>query len=118
MSQMSENLKMWLENYCVVSEIKDLAEDLSICGDQSIATNAKRALLKAEGIDMLNDDMRNVARHTFATMHCAMHRNFELTASEMGHGASTVMLMKHYKSITTKADAEKFWSIVPEGGAE
>lgn len=102
---MSSNLDAWLSKY--------RKESGRMCYSE-VSLSAKKKMLKFyKGIDMTSKDMRNVARHTFATMHCAMHRDFELTASEMGHGASTVMLMKHYKSITGKKEAEEFWDIYP-----
>jgi len=103
---MSENLLAWLKPYS--------KEAGKVCYGETAITERKKLIKEKTGVDFDSKDMRNVARHTFATMHAAYHRNFELTASEMGHGASTTMLMKHYKSITSKSDATAFWSIMPK----
>jgi integrase len=107
---MSDNLCMWLKSYSKPSG--------KVCYSETAITERKKLLKEKTGVDFDSKDMRNVARHTFATMHAAYHRNFELTASEMGHGASTSMLMKHYKSITSKSDATAFWSIMPSADKE
>jgi len=107
---MSDNLAAWLKPYS-----KDAGK---LCYSQSAITARKKLIKEKTGIDFDSKEMRNVARHTFATMHAAFHRNFELTASEMGHGASTSMLMKHYKSITSKSDATAFWSIMPKSKSD
>lgn len=103
---MSPNLSAWLKPYA--------KESGKLCYSESVITERKKKIKEETGVDFDAADMRNCARHTFATMHAAYHRNFELTAAEMGHGASTVMLMKHYKSITNKTDATAFWNIMPK----
>jgi len=107
---MSENLIAWLKPYS-----KDAGK---LCYSQSAITDRKKLIKEKTGIDFDSKEMRNVARHTFATMHAAFHRNFELTAAEMGHGASTSVLMKHYQSITSKSDATAFWSIMPKSKSD
>lgn len=107
---MSDNLTEWLKPYS-----KDAGK---LCYCETAITERKKLMKEATGVDFDSKDMRNVCRHTFATMHAAYHRNFELTASEMGHGASTSMLMKHYKSITSKSDATAFWSIMPKSKSD
>lgn len=102
---MSDNLVAWLKLYSKTSG--------KMCYSGSVITDRKRKISEKIGMDIDSKDMRNFARHTFATMHTAFHRDFALTASEMGHGANTTMLMKHYKSITSKDDAAAFWSIMP-----
>ena len=107
---MSENLLAWLKPYS--------KETGKLCYGETAITERKKLIKEKTGVDFDSKDMRNVARHTFATMHAAFHRNFELTAAEMGHGASTSMLMKHYKSITSKSDATAFWSIMPKSKSD
>jgi integrase len=103
---MSDNLAAWLKPYS-----KDTGK---MCYSGAAITGRKKKIAEDTGVEFGSKEMRNVCRHTFATMHAAAFRNFELTASEMGHGASTSMLMKHYKSITGKSDAVAFWNIMPE----
>lgn len=52
-------------------------------------------------------------RHTFASMHYAMHQNEALLQVLMGH-ESKEQLHRHYRAVTTKAEAEAFWAIMPE----
>ena len=62
----------------------------------------------------------DVARHTYATMHFAMHENQDKLQAQMGHSGKAYILTKHYKGLATKAEAETFWGIEPAGtkGAE
>lgn len=108
---MSANLAEWLMPYA--------GEPDEPAGyDKNRLTAAKRRLDAELGnVGFTRPENRNVMRHTFATMHAAYHRNFELTAAEMGHGTSTAMLRRHYQSITTRADAEAFWNICPARSA-
>lgn len=54
----------------------------------------------------------NVLRHSFASYHIAMHTDAAKTAILMQH-TNQVMLYKHYKGVASKADAEKYFAIVP-----
>lgn len=103
---MSENLAAWLAPYA--------GKDADSVGYRdNTLTEAKKRLDAELKMRFTSQENRNVMRHTFATMHAAYHKNFELTAAEMGHGISTVMLRKHYQSITSLADADAFWNIKP-----
>ena len=54
----------------------------------------------------------NALRHTFASMHYAMHQNEAKLQAQMGH-ESAAMLHKHYRALKTRAEAEKFWALRP-----
>lgn len=54
----------------------------------------------------------DVLRHTYATMHYAMHRNEMLLQTQMGH-QSSAMLFQHYRALATKREAEMFWGLTP-----
>lgn len=56
---------------------------------------------------------KNSARHSFATYHLAAFRHAGETALQLGHGGSPELLHRHYKGITTEAEALKFWKIRP-----
>lgn len=58
----------------------------------------------------------NVARHSYASFHLAMHQDAAATALQLGHG-STVMLFRHYRALADHETAEKFFSITPTGPA-
>jgi integrase/recombinase XerD len=55
---------------------------------------------------------QNGLRHTFASMHYAMHQNEALLQVLMGHD-SKEQLHRHYRALVTKAEAAKFWSLRP-----
>ena len=54
---------------------------------------------------------KNGLRHAFCTFHFALHSNENLTAAQAGN--SPAMIHQHYKGLVTKADAEKWFSVVP-----
>jgi integrase len=63
----------------------------------------------------------DVLRHTFASMHYAMHQNASLLKALMGHSQNENTLFQHYRAVQTvtgetitRAMAEEFWSLVPE----
>jgi len=51
-------------------------------------------------------------RHTYGTMHMAMHQDAAKTAAEMGL-LDIATLYNHYRDLVTKEEAEKYWFIVP-----
>ncbi|MCW5553050.1 MAG: site-specific integrase [Verrucomicrobiae bacterium] len=54
---------------------------------------------------------RNGLRHGFVTHHMALHQNETLTASEAGN--SPHMLHQHYRGLTTKAEARRWFDVRP-----
>jgi len=54
---------------------------------------------------------RNGLRHGFATFHFALHQNESMTASQAGN--SPAMIHAHYKGLTTKTEAKKWFNVVP-----
>ena len=54
----------------------------------------------------------NALRHTFASMHYALHQNEAKLQAQMGHESAT-MLHKHYRALKTRTEAEKFWALRP-----
>jgi integrase len=54
---------------------------------------------------------RNGLRHGFLTAHYALHHNENETAAQAG--TSPAMLFKHYKGLTTKSEAEKWFAVMP-----
>ena len=55
----------------------------------------------------------NAFRHSFASYHVAWKRDFQDTALIMSH-KGTDILFKHYRGITTKEDAERYFNIYPQ----
>jgi len=54
---------------------------------------------------------RNGLRHAFCTYHFALHTNENLTAQQAGN--SPAMIHQHYKGLATKAEAEKWFAVMP-----
>lgn len=54
----------------------------------------------------------NALRHTFASMHLAMHGDEARLQTMMGH-ESGPMLHRHYKALKTRREAERFWELRP-----
>jgi integrase len=53
----------------------------------------------------------NGLRHSFCTFHFATHGNENLTAQQAGN--SPTMVHAHYKGLTTKKEAEKWFAVSP-----
>lgn len=54
---------------------------------------------------------KNGLRHGFCTYHFALHANENLTAAQAGN--SPAMIHAHYKGLATKAEAEKWFNVMP-----
>ena len=75
-----------------------------------------RAIRAAAGIPSLHDGLR----HTFASMHYAMHQNAAQLQAVMGHDETQDTLFAHYRAVKTtngewitKKMAQEFWSLMP-----
>ncbi len=68
----------------------------------------KSRFLKAAQIAKWSE---NGLRHSFASFHYAMFRDANETASQMGNSADIVH--RHYKSLVSRSEAEKFWNLRP-----
>jgi len=58
----------------------------------------------------------NGLRHSFCTFHFAAHGNENQTAQQAGN--SPAMIHQHYKGLATKADAEKWFAVLPPKAAK
>ena len=67
---------------------------------------------KVAGVPWPHDALR----HTAASFHYAMWNDAIRTSHLLGH-SSTKMLSQHYKGLTTRADAERFYRLRPLGSA-
>jgi integrase len=65
-----------------------------------------------EAVKLLDDWPHDGMRHTFATMHLAHHGDEKRLQILMGH-ESAELIYKHYRGITTAAEAAKFWLLEP-----
>jgi integrase len=53
----------------------------------------------------------NALRHSFGSYHYELHRNEQLTASEMGN--SPAVIFRHYRNLVSPADAKGYFAITP-----
>jgi integrase len=58
----------------------------------------------------------NGLRHSFCSFHFAAHANENLTAQQAGN--SPAMIHSNYKGLATKADAEKWFNVLPPHAAK
>jgi integrase len=56
----------------------------------------------------------DVLRHTFATFAVAATADPGRVALWLGHEGNPTMLHRHYRGLTTRAEAEKFWALRPK----
>jgi len=54
----------------------------------------------------------NALRHTYASMHHALHQDEAKLQAQMGHESAT-MLHRHYRALKTRKEAERFWALKP-----
>jgi integrase len=55
-------------------------------------------------------------RHTFATYAFARDYNKEKVSAWLGHEGESSVFYRHYRGLTTKAEAEKFFALTPQAG--
>ncbi|MDA0989688.1 MAG: tyrosine-type recombinase/integrase [Verrucomicrobia bacterium] len=60
----------------------------------------------------------NAARHSFATYHLAGCEDANKTALQLGHRGGTNLLFNHYRGLTTREDAARFWKITPKAAGQ
>ena len=107
---MSENLVKWLEKY---RPEEGREGEVQLCYSSDGMKRWKHKLFAETGIDLINDDLRNVGRHTFCTMHFARWRNFSSTQAQLGHYTDSPTFVRNYNNATSQTDAKKFWNIFP-----
>ncbi len=99
------NLEIWLRKYRKVG-------GPLVANPTAFRRARKRILDKMEDAKWTAD----ICRHSFASYFYKLHGDRDRLAAMMGHSANSREIEKHYKDATvSKADAEKFWNIVPEG---
>jgi site-specific recombinase XerC len=55
----------------------------------------------------------DVARHTFASMHYAFHKDAHRTSEQLGHYGGVRVFLRHYKNRVKYPGAVAFWKISP-----
>ncbi len=99
------NLETWLRKYRKVG-------GPLVANPTAFRRARKRILAKMTDAKWTAD----VCRHSFASYHFKAHGDRDRLAAMMGHSAMSREIEKHYKDATvSKADAVKYWQIVPGG---
>ena len=60
----------------------------------------------------------NAMRHSFGSYHYALNGDSMETARLLGHKSDDTVLFDHYRALTTKAQAETYFSIYPVSGGK
>jgi integrase len=94
---MSANLRAWLTRYPFTT-----------------ANNFDERRAKACARAGITKWPHDCLRHTFATYHLAMYQDAGKTSFELGHSKGSAVLYRHYAGLASKADAERFWSLMPQ----
>jgi integrase len=105
---MHDNLLEWLKPY-VTAEGSLLALDRN--GKANAVLTRKLVLRAAKKAGIVLPD--NVGRHTFISMHVERYENAHKTAKEANNSAGEIE--ESYRHLVSKADAAKFWQIMPPG---
>lgn len=98
---LSDNCIAWLNT-----------ETRPTCGALIGDTNLRKridAVWAASGLERGQD----VARHSFASYHVALHKDAAKTAHELGHKGDTSMLFRHYRNVVKPSDAAAFFALTP-----
>lgn len=97
------NLKVWLDAYAPEIRTGQVAKN------PTAWQKAKKAIVKEAGIAWPQDG----ARHTYATMYFAKYADRARLEANMGHTVGSGVLEANYKSLVSRGEAERFWSILP-----
>lgn len=99
------NLETWLRKYRKVGG--------PVVSNPTAFRRARESIVEAMAGARWSPD---VCRHSFASYHYKAHGDRDRLAAAMGHSAMSREIEKHYKDATvSRADAEKYWKIVPDG---
>jgi len=104
--EISDNLEKWLH----YAPFESIALKLVIRLARQHFNKRRVEICKKLNIKWSPD----IARHTFATFHLAVHKNAALTAHELGHTHGVDLLYTHYRGLATETEAEMFWGICPD----
>ena len=102
----SDNLRAWLDAYGGDKRGR-------LVPNPQAWKVARKAIVEAAGVDWPQD----YARHTYASMHYAFHKDRARLEASMGHDPASRVLEANYKRPVRKSEAERFWSIMPTATA-
>jgi integrase len=96
------SLKAWLKPL-----VKDAGPITVSTRDDVFGEHLRELIGKAE----IKNYPHNGIRHSFGSYHYELHRNEQLTASEMGN--SPAVIFRHYRDLVNPADAKRYFAITP-----
>ena len=102
--ELEETLRNWLEWFN--------AEGGKQTGPITPSANLRRRLRSIRIKAGIEHWIPDVMRHTYASNWLAVHESADRLRANLGHHSGDV-LWKHYHKATIKAEAQKFWSILP-----
>jgi integrase len=108
-------LAAWLESYRTFTEGK-LWNAHEVTFQQKFVELCEKAKVKIKGKQISVTRKANGLRHSFCSFHFAAHANENLTAQQAGN--SPAMIHAHYKGLAAKAEAEKWFNVLPSGAAK
>ncbi len=100
---MSKNLLAWLAAY--PPEVREGP----VAQNPTAWRRAREAIVEAAGVPW----PQNAARKSFATYHFGKYADRARLEAALGHVQGSEVLESNYKSLVTKAEAERFWGIMP-----
>jgi integrase len=103
-------LAEWLEPFRKLTTGK-LWTGHEITFQQHFVELCQQAIVENKGKKVSVTRKTNGLRHAFCTYHFAAHANENLTAQQAGN--SPTMIHSHYIGLATKADAEKWFAVMP-----
>ncbi len=103
-------LAAWLEPFRTLTTGK-LWTGHEITFQQHFVELCEDAVVKIKGEKVAVTRKTNGLRHAFCTYHFAAHANENQTAQQAGN--SPAMIHAHYKGLATKAEAEKWFNLLP-----
>jgi len=111
--EISDNLKRWLLPHrkkngpvCTVAYYDRLRGARDRAVERLVKAKTPSVNLQTWPID--------VARHTFASMHYAFHKDAHRTSEQLGHYGGVRVFLRHYKNRVKYPDAAAFWKISPD----
>lgn len=110
---LTDAAKAWMSAFPVPVAPSPDALLLDGLGDSEHVYAALRRAAQSGGIAL--DVPHNAGRHSFITMHVALHGDPRKTEAMVGTSAS--MRVNHYQGLATKKEAEEYFSVLPRGSA-
>lgn len=100
---MEDNLKAWIAAYAPT------VREGPVVPNPTAWRRARAAIVKEAGVAWGQD----VARHCYATMHYGKYADRARLEANLGHTDGSGVLENHYKDQVSKAEAKRFWAIMP-----